>query len=113
MSDAHILFSTNSSSSLVMDGILFNKEFTEANPEVVQKFIDGALQAGKLYEKEFDAIRNVMPMYSVASDDEILEGCAGAKLMTYADNLEVFTGSAATIYSSMCDNCKSFGWNNY
>lgn len=109
MSDAHVLFSTKSSSSLVMDGILFNNEFAKANPDVMQKFIDGALQAGNLYEKEFDAIRSVMPMYSVSSDDEILEGCKGAKLMTYADNLEVFTGSAATIYSSMCDVWNSIG----
>ena len=32
MSDAHILFSTASSSSLIMDGILFNKEFVDKYP---------------------------------------------------------------------------------
>ena len=45
MSDAHILFSTASSSSLIMDGILFNDDFAKKYPDTVTAFIDGALQA--------------------------------------------------------------------
>ena len=82
MSDAHILFSTASSSSLVMDGILFNKDFAEKYPDVVSAFIDGALQASELYEKDLTTIKSVMPMFSTSSDEDILSNCASAKLTT-------------------------------
>lgn len=109
MSDAHILFSTASSSSLVMDGILFNKAFAEANPEVVTKFIDGALMASDMYDVDMTTIKSVMPMFSTASDQDIKDNCAGAKLMTYADNLNMFKGTARTIYTSMANVWKSIG----
>ena len=109
MSDAHILFSTASSSSLIMDGILFDKEFAEKYPDVVSAFIDGALQASDLYEKDLTTIKKVMPMFSTASDQDILDNCVSAKLTTYADNLSLFNGTARTIYSGMCDVWESIG----
>lgn len=109
MTDAHIFFSTAVSSSLVMDGIVFNKEFAEANPETVTKFIDGALQASDMYDVEMNTIKKVMPMFSTASDDDIKDNCAGARLMTYADNLDMFKGTARDIYTSMSDVWKSIG----
>lgn len=109
MSDAHILFSTVNSSSLVMDGILFSKKFAEENQEVVTKFIDGALQASSMYETDLTTIKSVMPMFSTASDQDIKDNCAGAKLMTYGDNLKMFESTAKTIYTDMCDVWKSIG----
>ena len=109
MSDAHILFSTASSSSLIMDGILFNEEFASKNPEVVSAFIDGALQAASLYDTELDTIKKVMPMFSTASDQDIKDNCVSAKLTTYADNLKLFNGTAKTIYTDMCGIWKSIG----
>lgn len=111
MSDAHVLFSTASSSSLVMDGILFNKDFAENNRDIVTKFIDGSLQAADMYKTEFKAIKQVMPMFSVASDQDIVDSCVGAKLMTYADNVDVLSGTARTIYSNMCNVWESIGEN--
>ena len=109
MSDAHILFSTASSSSLIMDGILFNADFTNKNPEVVSKFIDGALQASDLYSTDLDTIKKVMPMFSTASDKDIKDNCASAKLTTYADNVNLFSGTAKTIYTDMCGVWNSIG----
>ena len=109
MSDCHILFSTASSSSLIMDGIVFDKEFAEKYPEVVTAFIDGALQASDMYEKDMKTIKSVMPMFSTASDKDILDNCASAKLTTYADNLKLFTGTAKTIYTDMCGVWESIG----
>ena len=109
MSDAHVFFSTASSSSLIMDGILFNKDFAEANPEVVQKFIDGALQSSSQYDTNMSTIKTVMPMFATASDDDVKSNCASAKLMTYADNLSMFKGTARDIYTSMCGVWKSIG----
>lgn len=109
LSDAHILFSTASSSSLIMDGILFNKEFAEKNPDVVSKFIDGALQASEKYDKDTTTIKKVMPMFSTASDDDIRDNCASAKLTTYGDNISLFKGTARTIYTDMCNVWNSIG----
>ena len=109
MSDCHILFSTASSSSLIMDGIVFDKEFAEKYPEVVSAFIDGALQASDMYEKDMKTIKSVMPMFSTASDKDILDNCASAKLTTYADNLKLFTETAKTIYTDMCGVWESIG----
>lgn len=109
MSDAHILFSTASSSSLIMDGILFNKDFAEKNPEVVSKFIDGALQAADKYDTDMNTIKKVMPMFSTATDSDIKENCAAAKLTTYGDNISLFNGTAKTIYTDMCNVWNSIG----
>ena len=109
MSDAHILFSTASSSSLIMDGILFNADFAKKNPEVISKFIDGALQASNLYNTELDTIKKVMPMFSTASDKDIKDNCVAAKLTTYADNLNLFNGTARTIFTDMCAVWNSIG----
>lgn len=109
MSDAHVFFSTASSSSLVMDAILFNDAFAKANPETVSAFIDGALQASDMYDVEMAAIKSVMPMFNTASDEDIKDNCAGARLTTYADNLNLFDGAARTIYTDMCDIWVSLG----
>ena len=109
MSDAHILFSTASSSSLIMDGILFNADFAENNPKVVSAFINGALQASNMYDTELNTIKKVMPMFATASNQDIKDNCAAAKLTTYADNLKLFNGAAKVIYTDMCDVWSSIG----
>ena len=109
MSDCHILFNRASSTNLVMDGILFNKAFTDANPDVVNKFIQGSLMASDKYDTEFDAIKAVMPMFSTSSNDDIVANCAGAKLTTWKDNENLLTGSAKIMYTDMCTVWKSIG----
>ena len=109
MSDCHILFSTTSSTNLVMDGILFNKAFADTNPDVVNKFIQGSLMAADKYDTEFDAIKAVMPMFSTASDQDIVDNCTGAKLTTWKDNENLLTGSAKIMYTDMCTVWKSIG----
>ena len=109
MADAHILFSTASSSNLVMDGILFRQDFVDANPETVEKFIMGCLMASNTYETEFNAIRKVMPMYSTMSDEDIKENCVAAKLTTWKDNADLLNGTAKIMYTDMCEVWQSIG----
>lgn len=111
MSDSHIFFSTAYSSSLVMDGIVFNKEFAEAHSDTVTKFIQGALMASDMYDKDMNTIKTVMPMFSTASDQDIIDNCAGAKLTTYADNIKLLGdgGTAKAMYMDMCDIWNSLG----
>lgn len=109
MTDAHVLFSTASSSNLVMDGILFDKEFAETYPDVVEKFIRGTLEGAKLYDKEFAAIKSVMPMFSTASDEDIIANTISAKLTTWKDNVDLLNGSAKIMYTDMCEVWESIG----
>lgn len=109
MTDAHIFFSTASSSSLVMDGILFNKEFAENNSEVVNKFIQGALEASDLYDTDMTTIKSVMPMFSTASEQDIKDNCASAKLTTWKDNKNLLNDTAKTIFNNMCVVWNSIG----
>lgn len=108
-SDAHVFFSTASSSSLVMDGILFDKSFCEENPDIINNFIKGALKASDKYATEFEAIKDVMPMYSTATDDDIVSNTENAKLTTWYDNKNLLNGTAKTIYTDMCEIWKSIG----
>lgn len=111
MTDAHIFFSTKSSTSLVMDCIAFNKEFAEANSEVVTKFIKGALMASDMYDTDLETIKKVMPMFSTSSDEDIKDNCAGARLTTYADNINLLGegGTARSMYVDMCNIWNSIG----
>lgn len=109
MADGHILFSTASSTNLVMDGILFRKDFVDTNPEVVEKFISGCLMAADMYSKEFDAIKAVMPMYETMTDEQIIENCSAAKLTTWKDNVSLLNGTAKIIYTDMCEVWQSIG----
>ena len=109
MTDAHVLFSTASSSSLVMDGIVFRKDFAEAHPDVIQKFIRATLKASEAYATEFDAIRQIMPMFSTSTDEEIIANTENARLATWKDNSDLLNGTARTIYTDMCDIWESLG----
>lgn len=108
-SNCHVLFSTAASRNLVMDGIVFRRDFAEANPELIQKFIDGSLQARDMYMTEFGPIKDVMPMFSGCSDDEIIESAVNADLTTWKDNMTLLTDTAKTIYYDMCSIWGSIG----
>lgn len=109
MSDCHILFSTASSSNLVMDGIVFRKDFADTHPEVIEKFVQGTLMASEYYETEFDAIKSMMPMFSTASNEDIIANCVSAKLTTWKDNVDLLNGSARIMYTDMCEVWESIG----
>lgn len=107
--DSHVLFSTESSSKLIMDGILFNKEFAEENPDLIASFIDGTLQASELYDNEFTALKTTMPMFYTMSDDEIAEMTTDANLYDWSTNMNTLKTTAPSIYNDMCDVWTSIG----
>lgn len=107
--DSHVLFSTESSTRLIMDGIVFREDFAKENPELISKFFDGVLQATELYDNEFDSIRSVMPMFATLSDEEIKAMTLDAQLTDYADNINTLKSTAPSIYTDMCDVWESVG----
>lgn len=108
-SGTQIMFDTRASKSLIMDGIVFRRDWAEANAEVVSAFIDGIFQANELYTKSFNNIRTVMPMFAEMSDAEILEMTADAEMAGYAGNKEILSKTAPRVYSDMCDIWESLG----
>lgn len=109
MTDCHVLFSTATSSKLIMDGILFRSDFAKNNPNTVTKFIDGALQAAELYSTEFAAVREVMPMFNGMSDDDIKNSTMDAALTNWNNNVETLKNEAVSIYTDMCEVWESIG----
>lgn len=109
MAGGHVLFDTSTSSKLIMDCIAFDKEFAEANQEVVTKFIDGVFQAENMYMNEFDYIKEVMPMFSAESDDSIKASAMDADLAGYKENIEILDVDAPMVYLDMCDIWTSLG----
>ena len=104
-----IVFDTTASSTLIMDGIVFDADWAAAHPDTVSKFIDGVLQAESLYKTDFDSIRKVMPMYSTADDTSIAADCDHAKLANWADNMDILTDTAPQTYNDMCTIWESLG----
>lgn len=109
MTDSHILFSTASSTKLIMSGVIFRDDFAKKNPELISKFIDGTLQAIDSYDKDLDVLRNSMPMFNGMSDEDIIGMTQDAALATWNNNMDIFKEDAQTIYNNMCDVWTSIG----
>lgn len=109
--NSHILFDTNSSKSLVMDGFVFRADFAEENPEWVSKYIKGILQAYEYHgTAECAAVmRNALPMLADSSDEDIIDQMANAEMCDYAAMHEILTDTAPQMYTDMCDVWESLG----
>lgn len=106
--DSRILFDTSMSTNLILDGVVFNKEFLENNSEFVVNWIDAALQARGMYKVEFDNIRQ-LPMFELMSDAEIIDMANGANLATWTQNTQLLTDVAVTMYHDMAVVWKGLG----
>ena len=106
--NSRILFDTSMGTNLILDGIVFRKDFVEQNEEFVVKLIDGALEANSMYLREFESIK-VMPMFELMEADEIKEMCDNASVATWADNINLLNNTAVTIYKDMANIWISVG----
>lgn len=97
-----VVFDTKSSSTLVMDGIVFNADWAAAHEETVKNFVKGILMC---YDQpiNYDAARDVFPMYSTSSDADIDATYANAKMASWKDNYNILNDTAPMIYTQMCD----------
>lgn len=107
--DSMILFDTTASNKLIMDGVVFRKDFAEANPNVISKFIDGIFQAESMYKTEFDYIRETMPMFASSTDQDIINTANDAGLAGYSNNVDILKNIAPDVFNSMCDVWESVG----
>lgn len=98
---AKLLFSTKSASNIVLDGVVFNKEFYDNNKETVAKFVEGTLKAAELYTTEFTPIKDTMPLFATETNENITAMAGDAKLTSYSDNNKLFSGTAQTLFTDM------------
>ena len=110
-SNCHVLFSTASSTKLIMDGVLFRKEFADANPDLVSKFIEGTLKAADKYGSEFDSVRTAMPMFAGESDESIKGMTKDAALTNHVSNIKTLKEEAPVVFADMCNVWDSVGEN--
>ena len=106
--NSRILFDTSMGTNLILDGLVFRKDFIEQNEDFIVKLIDGALEANSMYLREFESIK-VMPMFELMDADEIKEMCANASVATWADNMNLLNTTAVTIYKDMANIWISVG----
>lgn len=103
-----VVFDTKSSSSLVMDGIVFDADWAAAHEDTVKKFVKGILMS---YDQpiNYDAAREVFSMYSTSSDADIDATYANAKMASWKDNYNILNDTAPMIYNQMCDIWEALG----
>lgn len=98
---ARVLFSTKVATNIILDGIVFREDYLAANPESVQKFIEGTLMAQELYNTDFTAIKE-MPLFSTETDESIREMTGTDTLSSFGTNRELLGGVAQSLYVDMC-----------
>lgn len=108
-SNGKVIFSTKAARNLIQDGIIFRKDFVASHPELVEKFIEGSLTAYDKYTTEFTAIKDSMPLFSTETDDSIKGMTEDATLCDYGVNMDLFKGTAQTLFMDMSNIWKDIG----
>jgi outer membrane protein OmpA-like peptidoglycan-associated protein len=106
--NSRILFDTSMGTNLVMDGLIFSKNFAKSHEEFIVKLIDGALEANSMYLNEVNSIR-AMPMFKLMEDSEIREMCEYASVATWADNMSILRTTCLDVYKDMSNIWISIG----
>lgn len=105
LSDGHVMFSTKNATNIILDGIVFKKEFIEKNRDTVSKLLEGANMAAENFDKDTTAIKNTFPMFATEEDSVIKEMTKNAKLYNIATNADSLdkNGAAQTLFADMSD----------
>lgn len=108
-SNAKVLFSTQNATNIILDGIVFRKDYIEQHEEDISKFIEGALKAMPEYDKTFEPIKNTMPLFSTETDENIKAMTMDATLADCSTNVAILNGIAPNLFSDMSDIWSSLG----
>ncbi len=100
--DSRILFDTSMSTNLILDGIVFRKDFADSHKDFIVKLMDGAFEAAPMYKHEFANVRQ-MPMFELMEDAEIVDMANGADLATCAQNVQLLKETAVSMYADMAE----------
>lgn len=113
--DSHILFSTASAEYLVIDGIVFNKEFAESHKDEIIAMMDAILTTvndinnGVNVAEYYNSIRAAVPDFSEYSDADLADELSYAKFLGFNGNLDALD-VANDIYKDFCKVWKQLGF---
>lgn len=113
--NSHLLFSTSSAEYLVIDGLVFNKEFVESHESEVQQMIDGIVATvndinnGVNTATYYQSIRSSVPDYAELSDEEIASEISYAKFLNFNGNVKALE-VAGDIYGDFCKIWQQLGF---
>lgn len=113
--NSHLLFSTASAEYLVIDGIVFNKEFAESHKDEVTAMIDAIITTVNDINNDvniqgyYDAIRSAVPDFADYSNEDMTAEISYAKYLGFNGNIEAFD-IASDIYKDFCKVWKQLGF---
>lgn len=113
--NSHILFSTAAAEYLVIDGIVFNKEFAETHKDEVLAIMDSVLTTvndinnGVNVNEYYNSIRSAVPDYADYSNDDLADELSYAKFLGFNGNLGALD-VADDIYTDFCKVWKQLGF---
>lgn len=113
--NSHLLFSTDSAEYLVIDGIVFNKEFVKNNSDSVSKIIDGVISVvNDLNNKKnvstyYDYIRSAVPDFADYSDEDMAGELKYARFLGYSGNMDALE-VVADVYKDFGKIWKQLGF---
>lgn len=113
--NSHLLFSTASAEYLVIDGIVFNKEFAESHKDEITSMIDAMIitvndiNNGVNIQGYYDAIRQAVPDFADYSNEDMTDEISYAKFLGFNGNMEAFD-IASDIYKDFCKVWKQLGF---
>lgn len=113
--NSHLLFSTASAEYLVIDGIVFNKEFAESHKDEITSMIDAIITTvndinnGVNIQGYYDAIRKSVPDFADYSNEDMTNEISYAKFLGFNGNMEAFD-IASDIYKDFCKVWKQLGF---
>lgn len=113
--NSHLLFSTASAEYLVIDGIVFNKEFADKHKNEITAMIDSIITTVNDINNDvktqeyYDAIRKAVPDFADYSNEDMADEISYAKFLGYNGNLEAFD-IANDIYVDFCKVWEQLGF---
>lgn len=96
--DTKVMFTTKSAKNIIANGIVFRKDFADANPELVTNFIDGAFQA--IGQKGFENVK-VQPSFKDAKDADLEQMLTELKFNGFTENMNYLNGMTQTLFEDM------------
>lgn len=113
--ESKVLFTTKEAENLVIDALIFNKDFATQNPDIVQAIINGSISVvndlnnGIGVEEAYDIIRGAIPDFEYYDNATMKEALDSSKHLGFKKNLEVWK-TAQSIYTSFSESWKLFGY---
>lgn len=100
--DGRVIIDTSEMPTAILDVYLFQAEFVENNPEQVQAFVNGILQARAFIESDSEEAHGIIGEKLEVDPSEIAAQLGDVDLTSLEDNQKILTGEGAS--QSLTDN---------